>query len=112
MTREPASHFALKVRVTDKFIRVWRSEDSSATYSVHDFIRGHKIPLGIHSHVHYVGITKNPQDRPINREHRGIADVLHNISNEANDFFLFVNTFKVLARHTETQGSVSLQQMQ
>ena len=86
------------ITVTDKFIRVWRSEDLSVTYSVHDFIRKHKITLGIHSHVHYVGITKNPQDRPINREHRGITDVLHNISNNANDFFLFVNTFKVLAR--------------
>jgi hypothetical protein len=74
--------------------------------SVHDFIRQLKIPLGIASHVHYVGVTKNPQDRPVNRKHRGVTDVLHNVSNEANDFFLFVNTFKVLARTSEQDSRI------
>jgi hypothetical protein len=90
-----------KITASDKFIRIWKSEHSSVLMSVHDFIRDLGIPLGINSRVHYVGITKNPKDRPITRKHRGITDILHNISNEANDFFLFVNILKVVARTCE-----------
>ena len=57
----------------------------------------HNIALGIASEIHYVGITKNPEDRPISREHRGITDTLYRISNEDNDFFIFINLFKVMS---------------
>jgi hypothetical protein len=53
--------------------------------------------MGIATQVRYVGITKNPGDRPLSRRHRGITDTLYNVSNEENDFFVIINLFKVLS---------------
>lgn len=84
-----------KVEISERFIRFTYSETESFTFSVHEFLRIHNIGLGIATNVQYVGITKDPSDRPLSRKHRGIADTLYNVSNEENDFFLFVNVFKV-----------------
>lgn len=86
-----------EVEVTDSFIRFIHSEELSFTYSIHDFLQSFDIDLGITSEVHYVGMTKDPSDRPLSREHRGITDTLYNVSNEDNDFFIYINLFKVLS---------------
>lgn len=86
-----------RVEVSDRFIAIVHSDTASQTFSVHDFLRAFDISLGIPTEVHYVGITKDPGDRPLSRKHRGITDTLYNVSNEENDFFVFINLFKVMA---------------
>lgn len=87
-----------KVQVSERFISLIHSDTASQTFSVHDFLQAFDISLGIPTRVHYVGITKDPGDRPLSRKHRGIADTLYNVSNEENDFFVFINLFKVMAK--------------
>lgn len=86
-----------KVEISERFIRIVHPEDSSEMYSVHDFLQMVGFDIGEPTTIHYVGITKDPGDRPLSRKHRGIADTLYNISNEANDFFVYINLFKVTA---------------
>lgn len=86
-----------KVKVSERFISIIHSDTVSQTFSVHDFLQAFDISLGIPTQVHYVGITKDPGDRPLSRKHRGITDTLYNVSNEENDFFVFINLFKVMA---------------
>ena len=96
-----------KVEVTDSFIRFYQHANSSETYSIHDFLQMHDIALGITSEIHYVGITKNPGDRPISREHRGITDTLYRVSNEDNDFFIFINLFKVMSNAESSKHGIN-----
>ena len=84
-----------EVWADEKFIRIFNASGGSTTYPIHDFIRVFKIELGFNTQIHYVGLTKNPESRPTNRQHRGITDTLLNVSTGDNDFFLFVNLFKV-----------------
>ncbi|MCG8517691.1 MAG: hypothetical protein MI794_06825 [Pseudomonadales bacterium] len=86
-----------KVELSERFIRIVYSEGSSQMYSVHDFLQVVGFAIGEPTTVHYVGITKDPGDRPLSRKHRGIADTLYNVSNEENDFFVYINLFKVTA---------------
>lgn len=86
-----------RVEVSERFIRIIYSDTVSQMFSVHDFLQTFDIRMGIATQVHYVGITKDPADRPLSREHRGITDTLYNVSNEENDFFVFINLFKVLS---------------
>lgn len=86
-----------RVEVSERFIRIIHSDTASQTFSVHDFLQAFDIGMGIATQVRYVGITKDPADRPLSRKHRGITDTLYNVSNEENDFFVFINLFKVLS---------------
>ncbi len=86
-----------EVEVSERFIRIIHSDTESKILSVHDFLLAFNIDLGITTQVHYIGVTKDPANRPLNRKHRGIADTLYNVSNEENDFFIFINLFKVLS---------------
>jgi hypothetical protein len=86
-----------KVEVSERFIRIIHSDTESQTFSIHDFLQAFNIETGITTHLHYIGITKAPADRPLSRKHRGITDTLYNISNEENDFFIFINLFKVMS---------------
>jgi hypothetical protein len=83
------------VEVSERYIRIANDLNSSETYSVHDFLQIAAFAIGEATVVHYIGITTDPGDRPLSRKHRGIADTLYNVSNEANDFFVYVNLFKV-----------------
>jgi hypothetical protein len=91
------------VEVSERFIRIISGSDSSEMYSVHDFLQISEFAIGEATTVHYVGITKDPGDRPLSRKHRGIADTLYNVSNEANDFFVYINLFKVTAHATNAK---------
>ena len=94
-----------RIEVSERFIRIIHSDTSSLTFSVHDFLQAFDIGIGIATQVHYVGITKDPADRPLSRKHRGITDTLYNVSNEENDFFVFINLFKVLSNaRNDTYG--------
>jgi hypothetical protein len=86
-----------KTEVSERFIRIIHSDTASQAFSVHDFLQAFEISLGMPTQVHYVGITKDPADRPLSRRHRGITDTLYNVSNEDNDFFVFINLFKVMS---------------
>jgi hypothetical protein len=89
-----------QVEVSERFIRLSCSPEVSRTYPIHDFLQLFNLEVGASTKVHYVGITKDPADRPLSRKHRGITDTLYNVSNEQNDFFIFINLFKVMA-HAE-----------
>jgi hypothetical protein len=106
---DPVNKQRLKPRVlsNDKFITLIFSPKSSNTYSIHDFLRIQQINFGLETKIHYVGITKNPESRPLSRQHRGVADTLYSVSNEENDFFLFVNLFKVLTNTTTSNYMMS-----
>lgn len=78
-----------RVEVSEHFIRIIHSDADSQVLSVHDFLQIFDISLGIPTQIHYVGITKDPSDRPLSRRHRGITDTLYNVSNEENDFFIW-----------------------
>ena len=86
-----------KVEVSERYIRIIHSDTPSQIFSIHDFLQAFDIGMGIATQVRYVGITKDPGDRPLSRKHRGITDTLYNVSNEENDFFVFINLFKVLS---------------
>lgn len=86
-----------RVEVSERFIRIIHSAKVSQTFSIHDFLQTFDMLIGIPTQVHYVGITKDPADRPLSRKHRGITDTLYNVSNEENDFFVFINLFKVMS---------------
>lgn len=62
------------------------------TYSVHDFLEGADIRLGLDSRVEYVGCTKNPHTRPTNGSHTGLSDVLHQIA-EKKETHLYILIF-------------------
>ncbi|MGW7677948.1 hypothetical protein [Shewanella sp. S23-S33] len=86
-----------RIEVSERFIRIIHCAKVSQTFSIHDFLQTFDIWIGISTQVHYVGITKDPADRPLSRKHRGITDTLYNVSNEENDFFVFINLFKVMS---------------
>lgn len=85
------------VELSERFVTIFNGAAPSEMYSVHDFLQYLDFSIGASTTIHYVGITKNPADRPLNRKHRGITDTLYNISNEENDFFIYINLFKVTA---------------
>lgn len=85
-----------KVYVDSKFI-YFEGSNYSTICTVHDFLRLNNIPLGLTSEVHYVGLTEDPAQRTLNREHRGYADMLYFAPTSENDIFLTVNTCKVLS---------------
>ena len=85
------------VEVSDRFITFDDPTGHKISYPIHDFFDMVGIKFGIDTEIHYVGYTKNPDDRPLNRAHRGLADMLYKVSNAEYDFFIFYNLFKVLA---------------
>ncbi|HEY0065357.1 MAG TPA: hypothetical protein VGC21_24785 [Telluria sp.] len=85
------------VEVSDRFITVEHPPGHKMSYPIHDFFDMVGVEFGIDTQIHYVGYTKNPDDRPLNRAHRGLADMLYKVSNAEHDFFIFYNLFKVLS---------------
>jgi len=70
---------------------------SFKTYSVHDFAQTFHLNIGAPTQIQYVGITKDPANRLLRGEHRGITETLYRVSNEENDFFVFINLFTVFS---------------
>lgn len=99
MMRDDASGARITppVEVSDRFITFEHPPGHRVSYSIHDYFDMVGIKFGIDTEIHYVGYTKNPDDRPLNRAHRGLADMLYKVSSAEHDFFIFYNLFKVLA---------------
>ena len=93
-TRQPIKP---PVEVSERFITFHYTPNRKVSMSIHDFLQISGIEVGVNTEVHYVGYTKNPSERPINRVHRGLSDMLYQVSNEEYDFFVFYNLFKVLS---------------
>jgi hypothetical protein len=90
----------LQVSATSKFI-TFSGPKARYTFSVHDFLRIFGVGLADSTAIHYVGSTKNPDARPLERQHRGYADMLYGVGVEDRDFFLFVSLFKVMSVSTD-----------
>jgi hypothetical protein len=88
-----------KVVITDRYITIYNEVGGKSTISIYDFLNFFEIETGVNSEVQYVGYTKNPAERPLNRDHRGFGDMLHWTSrgDEDYDYFIFYNLFKVLS---------------
>jgi hypothetical protein len=65
------------------------------TTSIHDFLLDAGINLGINTCIHYVGMTKNPDTRPLLRKHDGRTRTLALTRDASRDIFFFYNTFAV-----------------
>jgi len=74
--------------------------------SVHDFLLEHGVDLGIDTRVRYVGLTKNPETRPLLRKHDGLRRVLKRIG-EDQDVLFFYNTFAVRCVADEPEKGVT-----
>jgi hypothetical protein len=91
-TRQPIKPL---VEISDRFITFQYAPNQKVSVSIYDFLQSGNIELGINTEIHYVGYTRNSSERPINRSHRGLSDMLYRVSNEEHDFFVFYNLFKV-----------------
>lgn len=96
-----------EIKITDKYITMKDSMGRLETYSVHDFLEGADIRLGLDSRVEYVGCTKNPHTRPTNGSHTGLSDVLHQIAEEKRDSFIYFNIFKVMSYAINTKTNLT-----
>lgn len=84
-----------KVSVTDgRFIDLMSENGKKITYPIHDFLHRCNVRLNIYSNVEYVGITKNPDIRPL-RGHPGLEVILYRLSDGTKDILVYYNLFKV-----------------
>ncbi len=93
-----AERSKLTVLADERFLTLTADETQWFTISVHDFMQELAEDFGESTEIHYVGLTKNPHDRPLGRDHRGYADMVKGVGSEDHDFFLYVSLFKAFAR--------------
>ncbi|MDP4537974.1 hypothetical protein Q3O60_17475 [Alkalimonas collagenimarina] len=91
---------------TGRFIVFPHPSGYKQIFSIHDYLLEFGINLGFSTKVEYVGKTKNPNNRPLNRVHGGLNDVLYNVSNEDNDIIIYFNLFKVTSRATGNKYNI------
>ncbi|MBW3833896.1 hypothetical protein [Aeromonas hydrophila] len=84
-----------KIDETGRFIIFTHQSGHSICFSIHDYLMNFCVNLGYSTKVEYVGVTKNPNNRPLNGVHGGLSDVLYNVSHDENDILIFFNLFKV-----------------
>ncbi|HJV72726.1 MAG TPA: hypothetical protein VJ654_00765 [Noviherbaspirillum sp.] len=96
-----------KVETTDRFITFTDPNGNKRTWSIHDFLLNSNIPLGYGSEVHYVGYTKNPQERPIDGSHSGLTDVLYRLADGDSDIFVYYNLFKVTTTAVSSKYNIN-----
>ncbi|WP_343740308.1 hypothetical protein [Delftia tsuruhatensis] len=94
-----------RIDLTNKYITITDSNGDLTTSSVHDFLDGSNINLGISSNVEYVGYTKNPHTRPTNGSHTGLSDTLYKVSNEDCDTLIYFNIFKVITEASNKKSN-------
>ncbi|MFN1582924.1 hypothetical protein [Vibrio rotiferianus] len=92
---------------TGRFITFCHPSGIKRCFSVHDYLMTIGVNLGYSTKVEYVGVTKKPQDRPLNGVHGGLGDVLYNVSNEDNDILIFFNTFKVITNAEQNKYNIN-----
>ncbi|ENJ0400514.1 hypothetical protein AB0Z02_003693, partial [Acinetobacter baumannii] len=86
-----------KIIINEKFITFKFDEDVKITWPIHIFLYEYNVELGLESEVHYIGKTKDPVSRTMDREHRGYSDMLYYLLHlkEKRDIFLNILIFKV-----------------
>ncbi|EJK99244.1 Hypothetical protein PflQ2_0579 [Pseudomonas fluorescens Q2-87] len=78
-----------------RFISIWGSDQSKPVgVSVHEFLMGENINIGIDTEILYVGSTDAPATRPLKRDHRGYSDSLYDTPTDERDIFVYYNLFK------------------
>ena len=92
-----ASSQVAAVENTSKGVTLTFDTGQKMTFPAHDFVQLHGVSLGGHSHVRYVGYTKDPDVRVINGKHEGLTRVLARTREEAADVFVYFNAFSVRA---------------
>lgn len=96
-----------EVDTTGRFIVFTHPSGHKTSFSVHDYLLEFGVKLGYSTKVEYVGITKNPDTRPLNGVHGGLTDVLYNVSNDDNDILIYFNLFKVISNATGNKYNIS-----
>lgn len=95
-----------RVEITEKYIRIFRTDDDSMMFPVHDFLNTFDLPIGENTEVHYVGYTSQPSVRPLNGVHKGLNRILYHNADGDQDFFLIYNLFKVMVKATAKTNGV------
>jgi hypothetical protein len=80
-----------------KVISFKYSRGPKLAFPVHDFLLQFSVNLDISTEVHYVGLTDNPESRPLYDGHTGFNEILYKIPNDDQDVFVYFNLFKVLS---------------
>lgn len=86
------------ISVTETSVIFYFENNQNLTIGVHDFLMVFGINLGISNKVEYIGLTVNPEKRPINLSHSGLSRVLlgNNNKKKFRDYFICYNLFEVL----------------
>lgn len=70
-------------------------DENSISIDIYKFIEELKINLPMNeSEVKYIGLTKNPDRRPLDGNHSGLNRILHDKKND-EEIFIYYNLFKV-----------------
>ncbi|MGB0835446.1 MAG: hypothetical protein ACPGR2_13080 [Psychrobium sp.] len=98
------------VSTTDKFLTIQFESGDKLSLPIHDFLNNHNIDLGINTEVHYIGLTKNPESRPIDGSHKGLNKLLYKIAMDGSteDVFIFFNIFKVNVNAVQSKQKLNL----
>jgi hypothetical protein len=92
-----ASSHVAAVENTPKGVTLTFDTGQKMTFPAHDFGQLHGVNLGGHSHVRYVGYTKDPDVHIVRGEHKGLTRVLARTREDATDVFVYFNAFSVRA---------------
>lgn len=97
-----------EISFTEKQITFKNDINNGATFSVHSFLAEFNISLGVNTEIGYIGKTINPEERPTNRNHRGLTEVSYRKMDEGYDVFIFFNQFKMATQSTNPNSFVNL----
>ena len=86
-----------KFEIDEKYITVIEEGGSKVTASVHDFLMRVGVNIGMSTNVEYVGVTKNPESRPLGGKHAELTNIIYKSLAESRDVFIGFNLFKVFA---------------
>lgn len=85
----------IDVRVDDRFISLTYATGNSVTRPIHDFLGEAMSDLGFHSDIKYIGLTRNPETRPLFDGHQPLSQISYKTDLEDRDIFIYFNIFKV-----------------
>lgn len=95
-----------KFEVTEKYITIVEINGDRYTYSVHDFFSIFRIDIGFGTNVEYVGITRNPDKRPLNGQHSELSHVIYKALPQDNDVLIYYNVLKVSVQALHAEKGV------
>jgi hypothetical protein len=102
--RETGKSYRPKVSITDRFITFEYDNKLKTTIYVHEFFDLMEKNVDLSTEICYVGYTDQPDKRPLNRNHRGYADMVYRYPSDKYDFFVFFNLFKTSSFSKNEKG--------